>query len=61
MQLGRQSPIKEHGKLLSLLHKDYCRLETDYSQGGQKSPETEINTLCSAPNGLIIPESGEQG
>lgn len=61
MQLGKQSPIKEHGKLLSLVHKDYHRLETDYSQRGQKSPETKINTICSAPNGLIIPESGEEG
>lgn len=46
LQLRKQSPIKEHGKLLSLLHKDYCQLQTDYSQGGQKSPETQINTQC---------------
>lgn len=29
--------FKEHGKPLSLLHKDYCLLEKDYSQGGQTS------------------------
>lgn len=44
MQHRKQSPIKDHGKFLSLLHKDYCQLQTDYSQGGQKSPEAEINT-----------------
>lgn len=56
-----QSHIKEHGKLLSLLHKDYCLLEKDYSQGGQTSPKIQINTVFYAPDGWIIPKSGEQG
>lgn len=46
-----QSRIKEHGKLLSLLHKDDCLLEKDYSQGGQTSPKIQINRAFYAPDG----------
>lgn len=53
--------VKEHGKPLSLLHKDYCLLEKDYSQGGQTSPEIPFNTVFYAPDDWIIPKPGEQG
>lgn len=56
-----QLHIKEHGKPLSLLHKDYCLLEKDYSQGGQTSPEIPFNTVFYAPDDWIIPKPGEQG
>lgn len=53
--------LKKHGKLLSLLHKEYCLLETDYSKGGQINPKIQINRVFYAPDGWIIPKSGEQG